>query len=188
MQKTITLNGKKFTYKLKRHANSKRIKLKITSDGDLIAVTPKRIPLKLVEHFINQNSNWVISNVTSRIGEFKVTTEKKSAMYKANKVHALEYIKGKLTVFNNFYNFKYNKVTVKDQKSLWGSCSRSGNLNFNYRIAFLPEELCDYIIVHELCHLKEFNHSQNFWNLVALTIPNYKDAKKLLKTYEMGMF
>lgn len=76
--------------------------------------------------------------------------------------------------YNTFYNFKVNRISIKNTKSRWGSCSKKGNLNFNYKIALLPAELADYVIVHELCHLAEFNHSQKFWDLVEKTIPNYK--------------
>ncbi len=84
--------------------------------------------------------------------------------------------------FNKTYGFEYNKISIKDQKTRWGSCSRRRNLNFNYKIMFLPDELRDYVIVHELCHLGEFNHSKNFWNLVAQTLPNFKEIKKQFKT------
>lgn len=90
----------------------------------------------------------------------------------------------RLEYFNRFYGCTYKRVFVKNQKSRWGSCSSKGNLNFNYKIALLPSHLADYIIVHELCHLKEFNHADSFWKLVEKTIPDYKkrrnDIMKLL--------
>ena len=64
---------------------------------------------------------------------------------------------------------------------MWGSCSSKKNLNFSYRLYFLPEYLSDYIIIHELCHLKEMNHSKRFWDLVALVCPSYKDYRRELK-------
>jgi hypothetical protein len=79
--------------------------------------------------------------------------------------------------------FLFNKITIRNQSSRWGSCSRRGNLNFNYRIALLPPELADYIIVHELCHLGEFNHSEKFWNLVERTIPNWRELRARLKEH-----
>lgn len=94
----------------------------------------------------------------------------------------------KLEEFNKIYNFKYNKISIKNQKTRWGSCSRSGNINFNYKIALLSDRLADYIIVHELCHLGEFNHSKNFWNLVEKTIPDYEQRREELrkKGYELA--
>jgi predicted metal-dependent hydrolase len=87
----------------------------------------------------------------------------------------------RLEYFNQFYNFKYNSVRIKNQKTRWGSCSKKGNLNFSYKLALLSPWQADYIIVHELCHLGEFNHSQKFWALVAQTIPDYKKIRQELK-------
>jgi len=74
------------------------------------------------------------------------------------------------------------KIAIRNQRSRWGSCSKKGNLNFNYKLVFLPPEVRDYVIVHELCHIKEFNHGRGFWALVAETIPEYKDLRKQLRS------
>lgn len=87
----------------------------------------------------------------------------------------------KLAEFNQHYNYVYNKVFIKSQRTRWGSCSSNRNLNFNYKIIYLPREAQDYLIVHELVHLKEFNHSQRFWDLVAETIPEYERIGDLLR-------
>jgi predicted metal-dependent hydrolase len=83
--------------------------------------------------------------------------------------------------YNSFYQFKVGRISIKNQKSRWGSCSKKGNLNFNYKIIFLPKEVADYVVVHELCHLGQFNHSKEFWKLVARTLPNYELLRKKLK-------
>jgi predicted metal-dependent hydrolase len=103
---------------------------------------------------------------------------------------SLEYVKYKqdayriaadrLSVFNEVYGFKIGKITIRNQKTRWGSCSKRGNINFNYRIANIPQRLSDYVIVHELCHLGEFNHSKNFWSLVERTMPDYLQRRKEL--------
>jgi len=87
----------------------------------------------------------------------------------------------KVAKFNKIYGFEYNKINIKNQKTRWGSCSKKGNLNFNYKIALLPERMAEYIVVHELCHLGEFNHSRKFWNLVAKTMPEYQEITEDLK-------
>jgi len=90
-------------------------------------------------------------------------------------------VKERVVVFGEIYKVSPKRIAIKNTKSRWGSCSKKGNLNFNYRIVFLSPALADYLIVHELCHLKEFNHSSRFWNLVALSLPDYKKLRKILK-------
>jgi predicted metal-dependent hydrolase len=90
-------------------------------------------------------------------------------------------VKERIGHFNQIYGFVVKRISVRDQRSRWGSCSKKGNLNFNYRIVLLPPKVADYIIVHELCHLGEFNHSKRFWGLVAKAVPDYKQLKKELR-------
>lgn len=101
--------------------------------------------------------------------------------YLKYKDQALVLAQERIKHFNQQYGFKFNKISIKNQKTRWGSCSKKGNLNFNYKIALLPKEVADYIIVHELCHLKEFNHSRKFWDLVALALPDYLARRNELK-------
>ena len=101
--------------------------------------------------------------------------------YKKHKERALWLAENRIGYFNSFYNFEINRITIKKQKTRWGSCSKKRNLNFNYKIVFLPQRLADYLVVHELCHLGEMNHSRNFWKLVAKTIPDYSKLNKQLK-------
>lgn len=105
-----------------------------------------------------------------------------SAHFLTHKEKARIHIQNRLAYWNTFYNFQYGRIAIRNQTSRWGSCSKKGNLNFNYRIIFLSEALMDYVIVHELCHLKEFNHSQNFWNLVAQAMPAYKKLRSELRS------
>lgn len=103
--------------------------------------------------------------------------------YLENKASAYDLTVKKAEHFSSIYGFKYGKITVRNQKTRWGSCSRKGNLSFSYRIVLLPTELQDYLVVHELCHLKEFNHAKAFWDLVGKEIPNYKKLRKKLKSF-----
>ena len=77
----------------------------------------------------------------------------------------------------------YNSITIRDQKSRWGSCSSRGTLSFNYRLIFAPPKVLDYVVVHELCHLTHMNHSKDFWNMVASVMPDYKIYKEWLKEH-----
>lgn len=108
--------------------------------------------------------------------------------YKLHKDDARKIVLDKLAYWNKFYGFDYNRVAIKNTRSRWGSCSSKKNLNFNYRILFLPVELQDYLVVHELCHLKEMNHGSKFWSLVAEQIPDYKKSIIALRTKEKDIF
>lgn len=79
--------------------------------------------------------------------------------------------------------YRYNRVQVKEQKRRWGSCSSQRNLNFNWRLIQAPTWVLDYVIVHELCHLREMNHSDRFWSLVKQAYPNYEEAKQWLREH-----
>jgi predicted metal-dependent hydrolase len=102
------------------------------------------------------------------------------AQYANNKEVARQIIKERLEYFNDFYKFEYKRVAIKNHKTRWGSCSEKKNLNFNYRVAFLEPHLRDYVIIHELCHLREFNHGPKFWQLVALRAPEYLHTRREL--------
>ncbi len=82
---------------------------------------------------------------------------------------------------NAHYGYAVRRVFIKNSRSRWGSCSEHRNLNFNYRLLFLPPHLAEYVVAHELCHLREMNHSPAFWALVAETVPQYKSARAELR-------
>lgn len=108
-----------------------------------------------------------------------------SAQYKRYKEDARAMVHARLQHFNTLYGHTYDRVAIRDTRSRWGSCSKKGNLNFSYKLALLPQDMADYVIVHELCHLAEFNHSPKFWALVARALPEYKKRKSELRTYSL---
>lgn len=97
--------------------------------------------------------------------------------YQKHKESARELILSRVAELNQSYGFKHGKIAIRNQKTRWGSCSKKGNLNFNYKIALLPQKMMDYVVVHELCHLGEFNHSKRFWALVERTVPDYRQIR-----------
>ena len=107
--------------------------------------------------------------------------------YVKHKESARVLIVEKVKRYSSVYGCSVRRISIRNQKTRWASCSEKGNLNFSYKILFLPEMFADYIIVHELCHLQELNHSQRFWDLVVQVFPNYKQIRKELRTYKMGI-
>ncbi len=127
------------------------------------------------------SKNKVKSKIT-KLSKTKIARREKYLQYKeVARVLVLE----RLAIYNQIYQYKYNRISIRDQKTRWGSCSSKGNINFNYKIALLPTHLADYIVVHELCHVGEMNHSSRFWDLVARTIPNYLECRAQLKSIKL---
>lgn len=98
-----------------------------------------------------------------------------------NREQAGELIRARVRYLGAALGLEYGKIFIKEQRTLWASCSCRKNLNFNWRLAAAPAEILDYVIVHELCHLREMNHSKRFWGLVREVCPDYKTRKKWLK-------
>ncbi len=97
---------------------------------------------------------------------------------------ARHYIRQRTKELAKAYGFIYGRLTIRGQKTRWGSCSSKGNLNFNWRLMMTPPEAIDYVIIHELCHLRVLNHSSKFWKLVAQYCPDYQHWKKWLKEHD----
>lgn len=177
---------KKIPYTLKRSKRAKRMRLAVYCDGSVIVTSPFKIHESIIEKFIFEKKQWILK----KIQFFKSVDTKAIRVfsyedYLANKNKALDFVFKRVNFYNQTYNFSYNKINIKNQKTRWGSCSKRKNININYKIIFLPEKHQDYIIVHELCHLKEFNHSRNFWALIEKILPNYLEIKKELRNHEL---
>src|SRR6185503_7472549 len=108
------------------------------------------------------------------------------ARYEEHKEAARALVHEKLARLAPLYGVSYKKVFIKNSRSRWGSCSERRNLNFNYRLALLPDELADYVVAHELCHLIHFNHSPAFWAEVARACPEWKRLRRELKKIRLS--
>ncbi|HDH07765.1 MAG TPA: M48 family peptidase [Candidatus Moranbacteria bacterium] len=164
------------------------MRLSIYCDGNLVATRPQGLSENSVERFIIQKANWILSKL-EHFKKFKGNFffRNNKAEYLKHKEEARKFIGNRIEHFNNFYNFQFNRINIRNQKTRWGSCSKKGNLNFNYKVALLPARIADYIIVHELCHLKEFNHSKEFWDLVSRTAPDHRDIRKELRNSRLNL-
>lgn len=100
---------------------------------------------------------------------------------------ASDKIRRKVRYFADKHGFKINKIAIKDTVSRWGSCSSDKNININWRLALAPTSVMDYVIIHELCHTKEMNHSERFWSLVEKCMPDYKVYDFWLRSHGHGI-
>ena len=184
IKKSIKLLNQNTDYYLKVNKKSKNLKIAINSDGECIVTVPRYVPQFIINHFVESKSKWILDKIEHfrhlKGGVFKSRDEKHKE-YLKYKSKALLIAKTRLEYFNQRYHYTWNQTSVKNQKTRWGSCSSKKNLNFNYKIALLPAKQVDYIIIHELCHLKEMNHSKNFWNLVAFSMPDYQEVRNDLR-------
>lgn len=107
----------------------------------------------------------------------------KTALEKRYKDAAREYFPKRVAYFQTMTGGSYNRITIRDQKTRWGSCSSRGTLSFNWRLMLAPPTILDYVVVHELCHLTHMNHSATFWAAVESVYPDYRIARKWLREH-----
>ena len=162
------------------------MRIAVNCDMSVTVTLPFGFGSSRAEDFVRQKSEWIEKSLEYfKKFKGKILVKPSKRDYLANRDKALTLVNTKILEWNQFYNFSPRKIKIKNQKTRWGSCSKRGNLNFNYKIVYLSEDLLNYLVVHELCHLKEMNHSWNFWNLVARTIPNYKKLRAELKNFQL---
>lgn len=184
MDYRISLQGQEISFRHRQFKRSRRMRLIVHADGSMVVSTPMRTSMQRILMFIKQNQEWLLLRLAELAKSPTVTkapshSAREIAVYKRQ---ALILIKNRISILNKSYGFAFAAISVRNQKSRWGSCSRKGNLSFNYRIALLPSDYADYVIAHELCHLQEFNHSPRFWALVERTIPDYRRLRKDLRS------
>ncbi|MFA7309551.1 MAG: M48 family metallopeptidase [Candidatus Paceibacterota bacterium] len=166
-------------YTLRRSTRARSLRLAVHPDGAIVITAPERYELSLIEKFFVTHAAWAQRKVDAakkrtviRVPRSTVAQLKKDALALAHE-GASRYAR--------LYGRTYRTITIRAQKSRWGSCSKSGNLSFNYKIAALPTALREYIIVHEICHLAHMDHSRAFWDLVAESVPQHKKRRAELR-------
>lgn len=173
------------SYTLRRSLRARNMRITIRRTGEVVVTAPFVVPALFIQKFVLRTQPWINRKMASisrlPLGKKISPLPTGRRDFLKHKDQALQILSERSTHFNQYYNFTYNKVVVRNQETRWGSCSRKGTISFNYRLAYLPDNIRDYVIVHELCHLQEFNHSKMFWALVEMTVPDYKIIRKKLK-------
>ena len=177
-----SING--IPYTLRNTARRMRVSIRIDSSGTLIVSKSPWISVKSAERVLEKNFEWIETRMREMNARPKKLLEHYSRKdFLAYKEVARKLVNERLEYYNRIYRFNIGRVTIRNQKSRWGSCSPRGDVNFNYKLALLPPELSDYVIVHELCHIGEMNHGSKFWALVARTVPDWQAKRLALKAY-----
>ncbi len=162
----------------------KTISIEISKDLKVIVRAPLLMSKKQISEFVDDKSEWI--NKHLEIVKNRVEAERNISKFTEEEIKVLtkeakKIVPQKVEHFAKIMGVKYNGISIKHQLTRWGSCSAKGNLNFNCLLMLCPQEVQNYVVIHELCHLKELNHSQRFWDEVALYCPDYKSHKHWLR-------
>lgn len=169
-----------------RRSNRKTLALEVTADLRVLVRAPLYVSRAKIEQFVWEKRDWIAQSLQKarrRMQEKealpRLTQEEQKAL--AKKARAV--FSQKAAYYAPLVGVDYGKITIRSQKTRWGSCSAKGNLNFNCLLLLAPEKVQDYVVVHELCHRKEMNHSAGFWQEVAGVMPEYKEYRRWLKEH-----
>lgn len=152
---------------VRKSRRARKLRITLHRDGNVVLTLPHSVSYERGRMFLASKAEWIREKISAQVSRPETILLRGSvAEYRANRVAARKLIEARLAYFQESYGVSWKRVSIRNQKTRWGSCSREGNLSFNYRLLYLPPHLSDYVIVHELCHLLEFNHSPKFWALV----------------------
>ena len=155
----------------------KTISLQILPTGEILVRCPLRMKEKEIRSFVQSKQGWIEAHLPKGPVQPKLTDQEVKKLAELAK----SYISQRVAFFAPVVGVTYGRITIRSQHTRWGSCSAKGNLNFNCLLMLTPPEILDYVVVHELCHRKELNHSARFWAEVERVMPNYRDHRKWLK-------
>lgn len=165
------------SYQLIRSAR-KTVAIQITLNGTLIVRAPMRMPVRDIDAFVAGKQSWIEKHLAmTKPGQPKLTDGQLEGLRR----HAKEVLPEIVAKYAPLVGVDCGKITVRTQRTRWGSCSSKGNLNFNCLLMLAPEDVVVYVVVHELCHRKEMNHSARFWAEVERVLPNYRESRRWLK-------
>lgn len=165
-----------------RSSRAKYINISVRGSGAVRVAVPGRVSYEKALAFVHSKSDWVNKHL-----EKLERIEKKIPLAKVDKNRARDILIPRLKHLAEKHGFKYNRVALRNQKTRWGSCSSKNNINLNINLASLPQDLMDYVILHELTHTKIKNHSKDFWNHLATHTPNPKQQNKELRNYAIHL-
>jgi predicted metal-dependent hydrolase len=182
-------------YRIKESTRARHLRISVSSDGSVTLTKPAKTPLHKAESFLEDRATW-IHEVQQKLIERRKREEKRygapvllprlhrnTAAYKEAQKEARQRVEKIVQASALKGPYAYARITIRNQKTRWGSCSRQGTLSFNYRLIYLSPEELQYLVVHELAHTKHHNHGAEFWKEVGKHVPQYKELRKALKRY-----
>ena len=161
-------------------SSRRTISVQIAPSGEVLVRCPRRMSNADIRRFVESKSGWIEKHLEKRTAEARLpvfTDEQLQVLAR----QARQTIPERVAHFAPLVGVTYGRITIRSQHTLWGSCSSKGNLNFNCLLMLTPPEVLDYVVVHELCHRKEMNHSAHFWAEVGRVLPDYEIQRKWLR-------
>lgn len=164
----------------------KTISIEVHRDGSVVVRAPYRMSESRIMEFVSKEAKWIADKQkkmqeTPPLLQVQIQEQDSREMReKAKKLceQRVAYYAPKMGVIE-----RVGRISVRNQKTRWGSCSEKGNLSFNWKLAVLPQALADYVVVHELAHLKQMNHSAAFWKEVEMILPDYQERRQELAKF-----
>ena len=166
----------------------KTLQVEIRPDGEVLVRSPQYLSDAEIRRFVETKADWIeehVANVKMRTRQAAEVERLSMEDVRRLADEAARDIPERVRRFAPVVGVQYGRITIRNQKSKWGSCSSRGNLNFNCLLMLAPPSVRDYVVVHELCHLVELNHSKRFWTLVSGVLPEYRKEEQWLKTQGM---
>ena len=161
----------------------KTVTIQIKSDGRVVVRAPVRMSWAAIRQMLEEKSAWI----EKHLAQIRRQNESAEPAFSPEQLRQLaeaarQDLPRRAARFAPLLGVSCGRITIRAQKSRWGSCSTRGNLNFNCLLMLCPEEVRDYVVVHELCHRKEMNHSRRFWQELARVLPEYEQQRQWLKS------
>jgi len=163
---------------IERSKRAKYMNISIKSTVKIRVAVPFGISFNEAELFARSKTEWIQKKILK-------ISKSRNILKEVNMNHARIQLKNRINFLSEKHNFKYNKLFIKNQKTRWGSCSEKNNINLNAKLLNLPQELIDYVILHELVHTKVKNHSIQFWLTLESYMNDSKKYDKELKKYSL---
>ncbi len=166
-------------------SNRKTIAIEVRTDLRVIVRAPKRASNREIMKFVEQKQDWIAKHLAQMQIRYEEVWRRKEELFtdddiRKMKDEAKKIIPDRVKYYADIMGVTFGKITIKNQKTRWGSCSSKGNLNFNCLLMLTPERVRDYVVIHELCHLRQMNHSKLFWAEVEKVMPDYKVYRQWL--------
>ena len=159
----------------------KSLSIQIRTDGQVIVRAPLRLAQYKIDAFVREHRDWIKRNM-SKVEQYQEERVEITDRQRAEGIYrAKEIFPERTAYFASRMGVTYGRITIREQKTRWGSCSSVGNLNFNWKLVLMPPEVLDYVVVHELAHRKEMNHSARFWRVVEEELPDYRERREKLR-------